>query len=188
MWDYFLHVKNEDHVSCLPHSLETFLSKRSSEFFQVPETRGSNDGTQHPPEKCPIHTLCLLHHIVRDEHGRTSSHLEVNSCKKPCRICHIPGKSFTSLLNGSQNHREPNRGRGITQSLEGWSVGLQGLNAVQRGQLFEKRGSNAVGSVYRISRHSWAMIGSPVGEIPVITLIPRVSVKASSTSSLLDTA
>ena len=30
-----------------------------------------------PKEKqkkiCPIHTSCLLHHIIRDEHGRTPS-------------------------------------------------------------------------------------------------------------------
>ena len=33
----FLYVKNKDHVSCLSHLLTASLSKRSSEFFEVPK-------------------------------------------------------------------------------------------------------------------------------------------------------
>ena len=36
---YFLRVTNKDHVSCPPHSFKAFLSRRSSEFFQIPGMR-----------------------------------------------------------------------------------------------------------------------------------------------------
>ena len=75
----------------------------------IPGMAPSTEGEGGSPAKklCPIHTSCLLHHVMRNAHGRTSSHfpsgvhlLEVNSCEKPCRACRIPDESLISLLNG----------------------------------------------------------------------------------------
>ena len=103
-----------------------------------------------PKEKkkqCLIHISCLLHHIIRYEDGRTPSHflprvhlLEVNSCRKPCRACHIPGESQRTVKT--------------TQNLtKGGGRGGQLVDTV----LIMDRGS-----VSRNARHPRAVTGSPL--------------------------
>ena len=81
-----------------------------------------------------------VHHIIRNENstvGRSFTSflgfhlLEVNSCKKPCRACHIPGEFLISLFNGqSKPFRTWPKEWHHPMSIG--MVGLQGLNVLRQ--------------------------------------------------------